>query len=160
MIIGIDLGLEGGLALLTEEGDLVDVIDMPVFRARKPGTLGVDAHQLRDQLVDWKSYHPDAIRMVYIERPMIMPRQSATSGLTVGLNAGAVLATVSGVDLGYEVVSASTWKKKLGLTSDKKAAVEHAARLWPLKRGWFYTQRGRALDGRAEAALIGYWATK
>jgi hypothetical protein len=32
MIIGIDIGTQGALALLTPEGELVEIADMPVLR--------------------------------------------------------------------------------------------------------------------------------
>ena len=31
-VIGIDIGAQGALALLTREGDLIDVVDMPILR--------------------------------------------------------------------------------------------------------------------------------
>jgi len=65
---------------------------------------------------------------------------------------------VEGVALGAGIpvrwVSASKWKRALGLSADKGASRRRATELWPAQSAMFARVKD---DGRAEAALIAYY---
>jgi crossover junction endodeoxyribonuclease RuvC len=43
MILGIDIGVQGALALLTPEGDLIEVVDLPTLLDGPAGRRAVNA---------------------------------------------------------------------------------------------------------------------
>jgi crossover junction endodeoxyribonuclease RuvC len=53
MILGIDIGVSGALALLTPEGELVEVADMPVLADGAKGRKTVNAPLLASIIYRW-----------------------------------------------------------------------------------------------------------
>lgn len=140
MIIGCDPGLKGAVALLRDEGQLVDVWDMPVVDGK------VDAHTLY-RSEEWEPYW-----IAVIEDVHAMPKQGVSSSFGFGRSKGvvegvfAVMRTV--------LVSPAKWKRDMGLTSDKHTARGAAIARWPAHADKFKLVQH---DGRAEAALLAEW---
>ena len=55
MIVGIDIGAQGELALLSDEGQLVEVADMPILRGGPAKRASVNAPLLADILARWRA---------------------------------------------------------------------------------------------------------
>ena len=150
-ILGIDPGLTGGWALLTDHGAFVGADDLPIIRDNS--TAWVDAPELVAQINACLSERVH-IRAV-IERVHSMPAQGISSAFTFGVGFGSVLACLQLLPASIEFVSPAAWKRGLGLSKDKSASLDRARLLYPqasLKR--------QKDDGRAEALLIAHWAWK
>jgi len=172
--IAVDPGKAGAIALL-EGPDLVDVKDMPIrieygdlklyyrngvpYEKREEFRF-VDAKGVYEIFWDWsKNYFIDEaiFEDVTVTFDENMSKHSASK---LGHGAGIVEGAAGAVGLSFEdknlyTVQPSVWKRKLGVTKDKKTSLEYARELWPnFTQSHFKLQKH---NDRAEAALIGYY---
>jgi len=148
LIIGVDPGKSGALALLDGAGRLLDAIDMPVVgNIISPVLLDQDVHNWVDPL-------SIAMRSAVIEDVHAMPKQGVSSVFSFGRSLGVVEGVLAGGGWAIHYVSPAKWKKAMGLTNDKGMSRRRAIELWPAKADLFKRVKD---DGRAEAALIGLW---
>ena len=89
----------------------------------------------------------------YVERAQSMPQQGIASAFNYGCCFGTLLGTLAALGIGYQLVPASVWKRKLGLMagSDKKASIGLAQQHYP-SRTFKASQHGLA-----ESLLIARW---
>lgn len=152
-VIGIDCGVSGAIAFLTENS--IRVWDMPcVLKARpgKPAKREVDPAGVANILGALPSR--DYQTVVYVEQVSAMPGQGVTSMFGLGRSYGVVLGVCSALHLPTQTVSAQAWKKALDLTRDKGLSRAKAAARWPEKAVLFQAVKD---DGRAEAALLAWY---
>lgn len=143
MILGVDPGITGGLACLTPEGKLLDVIEMPVLDGE------VDVFEILDFILSWGDREP----RVCIEQQQSMPKQGVASTFKTGKNYGLLLGALRAQTLSIRIVKATEWKPTFRLGGkDKDASRAMASDLWPDQREKWRLKRQ---DGLAEAALIG-----
>lgn len=139
IIVGIDPGVTGGLAVI-HEGRLSGVEPMPVHNSRADG-MAID-----ELLTLWE---PDA---VYLEDTQPMPKNGSIASFSLGLNTGIVIGAVTANAFRLVRVKPQVWKKKMGLTGKNKEASRGLAReLFPEYADRFKLVKS---DGLAEACLI------
>ena len=144
--IGIDPGLRGGICIISDTGTFY-CYEMPVNKD------GVDASTLR-QIIG--NYGCGAHVIAYVEHAQAMPKQGVVGVFTYGVGFGKILAVLEICGIKIKLVRPAIWKKALKLPKEKLAAVEMAERLLhPIDI--FRTERGRLLDGKAEAFLIAHY---
>jgi crossover junction endodeoxyribonuclease RuvC len=153
IICGIDPGLDGGLAILDDSGQLVGLHLMPTIKAGRKGCRGgkaeIDMAALARLLVDNHVGH------VCLERVSAMKGWGAGSAWRFGVGWGQIQGLTHGLGLGLVLVPPKTWQSKVlsGTTRDKGAAIAYVLRRWPgvdLKPG----KRTKHHDGLADAACI------
>jgi crossover junction endodeoxyribonuclease RuvC len=140
--IGIDPGLDGGIACITEDG--VYCWRMPTI---KIGTKRMVLTQgVRQTIVDF-----GGVDLVMIEdvNANAIPVASNGSAFAFGRGYGRVETVVECLDRPYAYVSSPTWTKALGVTkgAGKDEHIAVAARLFP-------NYRDALTDGMADALLI------
>lgn len=154
LVLSVDPGLTGAYSVMTEQGHLLALDDLPIMR---DGGLGwVDAPTLASKLFEVKQgQHMRAI----VERVHAMPKNGSQAAFSQGCTFASILATLQIVGASIEFVPPQTWKKFCGLIDStktdgerKRASLDKARLLWP----------GASLDrvkdhGRAEALLIAHW---
>lgn len=158
-IIGIDPGVNGACALITESGKFLDCFDMPTVLANKSSNRQmVNAAELAKLLRAWLVDAPEGIVAV-IENVQPMPSQALTNGARVsmpsasafamGKSVGSAEGVIATLGIGLEKVTAQTWKRWFQLSREKDASRELAQRMFP------DAPLGRKKDhNRAEAILI------
>ncbi len=152
IILGIDPGLSGALAILNGERDqppeLIEAIDVPVN--------GVDAKKRVDVMAVLRWLHKHQPKAAFIERAQAMPDQGSSSGFIYGRAVGHLEACAMGFGAQVHFIKASMWKKRFGLkgggTAAKEMSRQRAIQLWPTSPAFELKGTGRQ---RAEAALIG-----
>ena len=158
MILGIDPGFTGALALYNPDQNTLVIGDMPTTTRR------MSNKKLRTELnipaiMDWfDRYLPVDERITaWVEDPHALPKQGITSAFRFGQVCGALQAAVLAYGLPLHLVPPATWKKAMGLSADKVGCQHRAshllpahAHLWPLKKH----------DGRAEAALLAWYGAQ
>ena len=145
MIVGIDPGISGALAWLSDEGFLLSVMDMPTLQVN--GKAKVNPHILASDLSFRKP------KIVVIEDVGAMPGQGVTSTWTFAYSAGILAGVCAGLGIPTVFYRPANWKRQAGVPADKGAARQMAQRLWPGSRAF-----DRVKDhGRAEAALLARW---
>ena len=146
IIIGIDPGLTGAIAILdSESGEIVSLEDMPVIP--EGGKKKVSGNGL---MRIFGGYDRHQVEMVYLERVGARPGQGVVSMFSFGRSYGAVESAVSLMGFPMTYVSPQRWKRSAGLVGSPKDA-----------------SRGKVLDlypeadvhrkkdsGRADAVLI------
>jgi crossover junction endodeoxyribonuclease RuvC len=152
-VLGVDPGLDGGLALLGMDGGLIGYIRMPwtetVLRTVDHGVV--------------KAFIGDRKPMAYVERAQAMPGQGVVGVFSYGVGFGCLLGILNAYSVGYMLVSPTTWKKAYGIGRQKRISCGLAKRLYPeiaLAEGGKLAEggsRGRSWDGVAEAILIARW---
>lgn len=149
MILGIDIGAAGALALLTDEGDLVDIADMPILRDGPAGRPTVNAALLADIVRRWSPCR------AYIEFVGARPGEGAVGAFAFGRSRGVCEAVLATLGVPAATIAPAAWKRIIGLPPGrdgaKDAARSEALRRWPANAAMF----ARIKDhGRADAALI------
>lgn len=150
LILGIDPGLTGALALLDADGQPELVADLPVIRDRS--LAWIDGGALQSMLLD--AIRGRSCRAI-VERVSAMPKQGVASSFAFGVGLGSILATLQTLRLPIELVTPAVWKLALGLSRDKRASLNKARLLFPSADLSLAKH-----DGRAEALLIAHWAIR
>lgn len=153
VVLGIDPGLSGGIALVAGEGDglprLLLAADVPTVGDKaKRRVHVVQAMQLI------RRHPPD---FAVIERAQAMPDQGSSSGFIYGRAVGALEACIEGLLIPHQVIESTAWKKFHGLVkTDKENSRQRALKLFPDATGL-----ERKMDhNRAEAALMAVYGLK
>jgi crossover junction endodeoxyribonuclease RuvC len=147
--IGIDPGLQGGVAILDADGALVALHDVPTLTL--PTSRGSrHEYDLPGMAALLAPYAQDA--HVCIEEAQAMPGQGVRSMFMIGLGFGAWLGLLGALGLAHTRVRPAIWKRGLGLPGDKEAARLRAMQLFPTA-----DLRRKKDHGRAEALLLAYW---
>jgi len=151
-VIGMDPGVHGAIAVLSAEGNLLSVVDMPIFEIKKM-VRGKETTRRKVNVHGVGSILREAGQSrAVIEDVNAMPNDGAMQAFIFGFSAGALHGAVGALNLQLATVRPQPWKKHFGLSADKNAARQVATRRWPE----FADQFKRVKDaGRAEAALIG-----
>ena len=161
MILGIDIGNKGAIALI--DGDeIVDICDMPVtnnsiYRNKdgKPALI-VDTYKLSSYL---KSVLP--VSACVIEEPITpfnKTPQSITNSNKRSIGYGMVRACLEMHGVKLLNVKPAKWKKALGITKDKQASIEASHSIFGKSAKEFITLKKH--DGRAEASIIAWYGLK
>ncbi len=164
LIIGIDPGLSGAMAVLRDH-EFAAVYDTPVVAVtrNKSKRREYDLHEMRRVLVGWADGTEPTL--VVIESQQAMPAklhgraQGTASSFATGLGYGSWRGLIVGVGQSFEAIHPATWKSKmLGVTKgDKGAAILAAKRLFPSAAEHLTRVKD---DGRAEAILLAEYARR
>lgn len=151
-IIGIDPGASGAVAILQENGSLVQVFDMPTVQILVGGKNKnrISPEMLAAEIRLYKVHATKA----YIEQVSAMPGQGVTSMFSFGESFGLARGVLAGLGIPCELVTPAKWKRDLRLSAGKDISRARAASLWPEQAQEFKRVKD---DGKAEAALIAYW---
>lgn len=143
-IAGIDPGIGGAVALLTDFG--VEAHDMPVVEIR--GRRHVCPAGVRRLVADLR---PDVVVLEHVQG---VQGTGATSAFSFGRSFGLVEGVIAGMQLRLVLVRPQVWTAALRVSRDKGSHRAEACRLWPRHAQLFARVRD---DGRADAALIAHW---
>lgn len=147
MILGIDPGMTGGIAWLSDHGHLIDVRDLPVTKGEglMPAVL---AEWLRE---------PNRMPVhAFVERVAARPGAGVSGMFNFGRGYGQIEGVLAALGVPVTLVTPAKWKGSLRIPAEKSASRARAAQLWPGLAGTFARVKD---DGRAEAALIGLYGS-
>lgn len=159
IIIGVDPGLTGAMALLDSQRGVLDIQDIPTEpNGTDSGAMRswVATRKTMDLLHDWSvkfDMHREWVG-VFIERPIPMPTLPAQT-IAAQFDTFGVLRSLLGRHAGVNVVNPREWKKLYALGSDKDASRNLAMRLYPDAQHWLKRVKDH---NRAESLLIAHWA--
>lgn len=140
MIVGIDPGLEGALAFLSDSVRVVDMPLRPHIRRER-----VDGRQILNLLMETE---PD---LVVMEAVHGRPGNGAAASFTFGLGFGVLLGIIDAMGVPLVLVTPQKWKSDVlhGTKKDKAAAVAWAQSRFP--------DLGRLRHDQAEALCLAHW---
>ena len=163
IVIGIDPGIYGCVAMLGHRAELLQLGDMPTMQ-RGAGSAHVKQQvnpgALAQLVCEWtRDYSKNEIQ-IFLEEARPMPTvarrggkitvlQGSATTFSMGLTAGLIEGAIGAKGYTYKLVPATQWKKHYKLTSNKEQARAAAVRLYPS------APLARKKDhNRAEALLI------
>lgn len=154
LTIGIDPGKTGAIAILDDNANIVDLIDMPDYTGAALGVavaMHIEAHL------------PHPIVAAYVEKVASMPGQGVRSVWTFGTNFGALCGALGALHIPTELIPPRTWQQSQGVTipaglagptrkkEQKRMSRQIATTRWPAHADLFARVKD---DGRADACHI------
>ena len=148
IVLGIDPGAHGAIAVLDEAGDLLDVFDMP-STSEASGRVATSAPLLAGILAGAHA------RIAFCEFIGARPTDAKVAAFAFGRARGVIEGYAGALGLPIVFLTAPTWKRIADIppgVENKDLARTRAIARWPAKAELF--ARKGDVD-RAEAALIG-----
>jgi Holliday junction resolvasome RuvABC endonuclease subunit len=157
--IGIDPGLNGAVAIITDNS-FIKIIDTPIRTVQVPSKKSKSGKKNKRLYVEsdmaniFRMYN-HTTTMVCIEKQWARTKEGVSSSFTNGYGYGLWIGIIKALDIKHRVVTPMEWKKVMigDKGADKSISCELAKEIFP--QAELYTKRGRALDGRGDALLIG-----
>lgn len=148
---GIDPGFTGALAVLSEDGLIARIHDMPVINT---GFNRIDLTTLYDVLK-----HLPVNTHVALENPTTRPGEGAERCFRFGRGIGNIEAMLHVSGLRYVLIPPQTWTAYLGVVGkshdhDCRQRLAYFQGLYPQHESKVIGSRGGVLDGPLDALLI------
>ena len=129
IIIGIDPGLSGGIAVI-DNNKVIDLFDMPVMADGKKNKKQLNSALLA-KLIKEKTLNSSESAVI-VEQVNAMPGQGVTSMFNFGQTFGAIKGICATLELPIFFVRPSKWKKHFELiNSSKDASRTKAIEMYP-----------------------------
>jgi crossover junction endodeoxyribonuclease RuvC len=150
-VAGIDPGLKGAVAWITEDGGF-EIYPTPVMKVGSKNFYWV----ANMSLAFYKYLNDGYDITVYLEKAQAMPKQGVSSTFKTGEGFGLWQGILSAMNIPYVVVTPQKWQKRIlagmkGSTKDRSAVA--ATRLFPDES--FVAEGCRKIhDGMTDAACI------
>jgi crossover junction endodeoxyribonuclease RuvC len=146
IFLGIDIGVQGAIATLSDAFDLIEVVDMPVLSDGPSGRRSVNAPLLAE--IIFRSHASAA----FVEFVGARPGEGAVGAFAFGRSRGVIEGVLGAAGIPATLIAPASWKWAVGLSlASKDASRSEAIRRWPSHAALFARVKD---DGRAEAALI------
>ena len=151
LIIGIDPGISGAICFF-EDGQVKEIIDMPVMADGKKNKRQINASQTYNEISKRINKLPKKDIIVVIEQVSAMPGQGVTSMFNFGQSFGVLKGICSAMQLSMHFVRPAKWKKYFGLIkTEKDASRTKVIEIFP----YISSQLSRKKDSnKADAILI------
>jgi crossover junction endodeoxyribonuclease RuvC len=149
MILGIDIGAAGAIALLAEGGELVEVCDMPCLADGPKGRPALNAPLLAGIIAK------AGASRAYVEWVGPRPTDGAVQAFAFGRCKGVLEGVLAASGVPVAFLTPAVWKRLHSIPpgrDQKDLARSRAIARWPGKAALFALKKS---DGLAEAALIG-----
>jgi crossover junction endodeoxyribonuclease RuvC len=155
LIVGIDPGISGGVAIMDTEGNAKSWYPMPVTNGKKNtidpvGLSGLLMYK-DDVLI------ADIIKLCVIEDVHAMPKQGVSSMFSFGRSLGIIQGVVATLGIPYQFVTPQKWKKTVldGFPNkDKNDAATFCNRRWPYADFRASTRSKKPHEGIVEAMCM------
>jgi crossover junction endodeoxyribonuclease RuvC len=151
-IIGIDVGLNGAIAMMRGE-TLTGIVDMPTVSLTRNGKAKRQI-SIPELIAILDEFKPEE---AYCERVFAMSGQGVTSVFSFGRSLGAIEGVLAARLIKTTLVTPQTWQKAMGVSGGKDGARARAMELFPWNVDYFKLKKH---DGRADAALIACWGLR
>ena len=151
-IIGIDVGLNGAIAMMQGE-TLTGVVDMPTVTLDRNGKAKRQI-SIPELIAILDLFKPEE---AFIERIFAMSGQGVTSVFSFGRSLGAIEGVLAARLIKTTLVTPQAWQKAMGVSGGKDGARARAMEVFPWQSTLFKRVKD---DGRADAALIACWGLR
>lgn len=147
--MGIDTGTNGAFCVVDENGDIIEMIDMPLDNAHN-----INPHLINDFLMKYKNYDITVV----VERMFCSQWTNGHNNAiwTQSRNYNSIVdgLVFKGYGSRYRIIECQQWQSKyIDGSADKQKSVDKAIELQPLHKSRFTSKR-KIYDGRAESYLI------
>lgn len=149
IVLGVDIGLNGAVAMLDEDGELIAVEDMPCLPAGPAGRSAIDAPRLANIVRKTRAAR------AFVEYVSARPGEGPVGAFSFGRSLGLIEGVLAAYGLPVTFLTPATWKRAAGVppgAENKDLARTRAMERWPRHAELF---RRKCDVDRAEACLIG-----
>lgn len=124
-IAGVDIGISGAVVILTDKGEIAELVDMPVIQVNGKGE--VDLVEVKNLLTFYQVNH------VFIEKVHSMPGQGVVSTGRFMTVYGLIQGLCTGCSIPYTLIIPQRWKKAMldGMGKDKGSSIIRVKQLYP-----------------------------
>jgi crossover junction endodeoxyribonuclease RuvC len=154
IILGIDPGLDGAIAVLTEAGELVAIHDMPTLEDGAKGRRAVNPALFASII------YASQATVAFCELVGPRPTDGTTGAFGFGRSRGIIEGVLAAAGIPLAMIAPPVWKRAANIApgkENKDSARSVAISRWPSKAALF----ARKCDfDRAEAALIAVAGTQ
>lgn len=159
IVIGIDPGKTGAVAVLKGDGEVLALYDTPVIQVHTPRRKTPRSEYDAGGMARVISYEPNET-LVAIEQVHSMPDEGPVGAFKFGLGMGIWLGAAAALCLRVERVTPQRWRKAMleGLPQGKGASLLRARELFPAMHERL--ARCRKDAGPADALLIAEYARR
>ncbi len=121
-LIGVDTGIRGAYAILSEDLRIIEVGNLPTIGSTKKY---LDIPRLKS--IFQKADH------IYIEKAQPFPKQGIVSTGRLMESFGIIQGLACGLSIPYTVISPVSWKKEMlqGMPKDKSSSLIRVKQLYP-----------------------------
>ncbi len=151
LIIGIDPGISGAICFF-EDGQVKEIIDMPVMAEGKKNKRQINGPQIYNEILKRINKFQKKDIIVVIEQVSAMPGQGVTSMFNFGQSFGVLKGICSAMQLSMFFIRPAKWKKYFGLiNTEKDASRTKVIEIFP----YISSELSRKKDSnKADAVLI------
>ena len=151
LIIAIDPGINGAICFF-ENGQVIDVLEMPTMADGKKNKRQINGHQMYNELSSRIKGYDNLNINVVVEQVSAMPGQGVTSMFNFGQSFGVIKGICSAMQLPIHFVRPAKWKKYFNLIkTEKDASRTKAIEIFP----YISSKLSKKKDSnKAEAILI------
>ncbi len=151
LIIGIDPGISGAICFF-EDGQVKEIIDMPVMADGKKNKRQINGPQIYNEILKRINSFQKKDIIVVIEQVSAMPGQGVTSMFNFGQSFGVLKGICSAMQLSTFFIRPTKWKKYFGLIkTEKDASRTKVIEIFP----YISSELSRKKDSnKADAVLI------
>ena len=121
LIIGIDPGISGAICFF-ENGEVIQVIDMPTMAEGKKNKRQVNGRQIFNEISKIINKYSNKEISVVVEQVSAMPGQGVTSMFNFGQSYGVIKGICAAMQLPIFFVRPAKWKKHFNLINSQKDA--------------------------------------
>jgi crossover junction endodeoxyribonuclease RuvC len=108
-IIGVDIGSKGALALLSPDGALLDIADMPILRDGPANRANVNAPLLAEIVYRWHA------TKAFVEYVGARPGEGPTGAFAFGRSRGVIEGVCAAAGLPVAFLTPPVWKRAIGI---------------------------------------------
>lgn len=160
LIVGIDNGVNGGIAILDQNGEMVDVQKMPI-ELSKETRKEYDFTELVKIFDTLEEQVHDYEISVFIEKAQPRFMDGSKQAFKTGMGYGLILGILSALGLKYTIITSQTWMKECFADYDTKTK-EKKSIAWCLAKfpneNWKVSERSKKMhDGMTDACCIAYY---
>lgn len=146
-VVGIVSGFKGAIAVLDSNGQILELLDMPIFKTNK---VEVNESKIANVL---KKYTVDH---VFIEKAIPNPDQDITNTFWNGMIFGILQGICFGMRLRYTIIVSPVWRKFM-LNGTRR---NNGSSIVRVKQLYSNIELNRKDIGKADAILIGLYGMK
>lgn len=151
--VGIDNGLNGGITVLDNNGNILLCTTMPTLGK---GKKDYDIVTINNLLQPYKTGS-----LTYLEKAQAHFRDGKKQSFKTGYGYGIMLALLCANQMSHQIVAPKVWQRKvfagLNSTDTKLASAQFCQRKWPAQ-SWHATARCTTVhDGMTDSACIAHY---
>jgi crossover junction endodeoxyribonuclease RuvC len=162
VVLGVDPGLDGGLAVLTLGGDVQNVWIMPTIPSGKGAKREIDVPALVLAVRGVQAVY--RLKLAVVEKVWARPKEGVSSAFNFGVGYGAIRAVLATLGVPYELVTPQAWQKQVigahSAPDAKTASVAYCTRRFPGLSLQATPRSRKAHDGLSDATCIAEYARR